>query len=36
MKGDGGAARRFPREIQVGMLGLNVPIPVPLGFPRSH
>ena len=29
---DGGAARRFQREIQVGMIGINVPIPVPLGF----
>jgi malonate-semialdehyde dehydrogenase (acetylating)/methylmalonate-semialdehyde dehydrogenase len=29
---DGGAARRFQREIQVGMVGVNVPIPVPLGF----
>lgn len=26
---DGGAARRFQREIQVGMIGINVPIPVP-------
>jgi malonate-semialdehyde dehydrogenase (acetylating)/methylmalonate-semialdehyde dehydrogenase len=29
---DGGAARRFQREIQVGMVGINVPIPVPMGF----
>jgi malonate-semialdehyde dehydrogenase (acetylating)/methylmalonate-semialdehyde dehydrogenase len=29
---DGGAARRFQRTIQVGMVGINVPIPVPLGF----
>jgi malonate-semialdehyde dehydrogenase (acetylating)/methylmalonate-semialdehyde dehydrogenase len=29
---DGGAARRFQREIQVGMVGINVAIPVPLGF----
>jgi len=29
---DGGAARRFSSEIQVGMVGINVPIPVPLGF----
>jgi len=29
---DGGAARRFQREIEVGMVGINVPIPVPLGF----
>ncbi len=28
---DGGAARRFQREIQVGMIGINVPIPVPVG-----
>jgi malonate-semialdehyde dehydrogenase (acetylating)/methylmalonate-semialdehyde dehydrogenase len=26
---DGGAARRFERDIQVGMVGINVPIPVP-------
>ena len=26
---DGGAARRFEREVQVGMIGINVPIPVP-------
>jgi malonate-semialdehyde dehydrogenase (acetylating)/methylmalonate-semialdehyde dehydrogenase len=29
---DGGAAQRFQRAIQVGMIGVNVPIPVPLGF----
>jgi len=29
---DGGAARRFQRDIEVGMVGINVPIPVPLGF----
>jgi malonate-semialdehyde dehydrogenase (acetylating)/methylmalonate-semialdehyde dehydrogenase len=29
---DGGAARRFQREIEVGMVGINVSIPVPLGF----
>src|SRR5581483_11690479 len=28
---DGGAARRFEREIEVGMVGINVPIPVPVG-----
>ncbi len=28
----GGAARRFAAEIQVGMVGLNVPIPVPVAF----
>ena len=27
---DGGAARRFEREVQVGMIGINVPIPVPV------
>ena len=26
---DGGAARRFERDIEVGMVGINVPIPVP-------
>ncbi len=29
---DGGAARKFQNEIEVGMVGINVPIPVPLGF----
>jgi malonate-semialdehyde dehydrogenase (acetylating) / methylmalonate-semialdehyde dehydrogenase len=29
---DGGAARKFATEIQVGMVGINVPIPVPLAF----
>ena len=28
----GGAARRFEEEIQVGMVGVNVPIPVPMSF----
>jgi malonate-semialdehyde dehydrogenase (acetylating)/methylmalonate-semialdehyde dehydrogenase len=28
----GGAARRFEDEIQVGMVGINVPIPVPVAF----
>ena len=28
----GGAARRFENEIQVGMVGINVPIPVPVSF----
>jgi malonate-semialdehyde dehydrogenase (acetylating)/methylmalonate-semialdehyde dehydrogenase len=28
----GGAARRFEEEIQVGMVGVNVPIPVPVAF----
>ncbi|GAA4084821.1 CoA-acylating methylmalonate-semialdehyde dehydrogenase [Nocardioides kongjuensis] len=27
---DGGAARKFEREIEVGMVGVNVPIPVPV------
>ena len=29
---DGGAARKFQNEIQVGMVGINIPIPVPLSF----
>ncbi|MGO2036637.1 MAG: CoA-acylating methylmalonate-semialdehyde dehydrogenase [Brevibacterium sp.] len=29
---DGGAARRFENEIEVGMVGINVPIPVPVGY----
>lgn len=29
---DGGAARRFINEIQVGMVGVNVPIPVPVAY----
>ena len=29
---DGGAARKFQNEVQVGMVGINVPIPVPLSF----
>jgi malonate-semialdehyde dehydrogenase (acetylating)/methylmalonate-semialdehyde dehydrogenase len=29
---DGGAARRFQNEVQVGMIGINVPIPVPVGY----
>ncbi|MEU8518039.1 CoA-acylating methylmalonate-semialdehyde dehydrogenase [Streptomyces sp. NBC_01216] len=29
---DGGAARRFQMEIQAGMVGVNVPIPVPVGY----
>jgi malonate-semialdehyde dehydrogenase (acetylating)/methylmalonate-semialdehyde dehydrogenase len=28
----GGAARKFEREIDVGMVGINVPIPVPIAF----
>ncbi len=30
--GSGHAARTFQREIQVGMIGVNVPIPVPMSF----
>ncbi len=29
---DGGAARRFQTEVQVGMVGINVPIPVPMAY----
>ena len=29
---DGGAARKFQNEIQVGMIGINVPIPVPTSY----
>ena len=29
---DGGAARRFSNEIEVGMIGVNVPIPVPMAY----
>ncbi|GAA2172741.1 CoA-acylating methylmalonate-semialdehyde dehydrogenase [Agrococcus versicolor] len=29
---DGGAARRFQHEVEVGMVGVNVPIPVPVGY----
>ncbi|WP_406327616.1 CoA-acylating methylmalonate-semialdehyde dehydrogenase [Streptomyces sp. NBC_00203] len=29
---DGGAARRFQLEVQAGMVGINVPIPVPVGY----
>jgi malonate-semialdehyde dehydrogenase (acetylating)/methylmalonate-semialdehyde dehydrogenase len=29
---DGGAARRFQRQVQVGMVGINVPIPVPVAY----
>jgi malonate-semialdehyde dehydrogenase (acetylating)/methylmalonate-semialdehyde dehydrogenase len=28
----GAAARRFTREVEVGMVGINVPIPVPMAF----
>jgi malonate-semialdehyde dehydrogenase (acetylating) / methylmalonate-semialdehyde dehydrogenase len=29
---DGGAARRFVSECQIGMVGVNVPIPVPMAY----
>ncbi len=29
---DGGAARRFQREVEVGMIGINVPVPVPMAY----
>ena len=29
---DGGAARRFREEVEVGMIGINVPIPVPMAY----
>ncbi len=29
---DGGAARRFQRQVEVGMVGVNVPIPVPVSY----
>jgi malonate-semialdehyde dehydrogenase (acetylating)/methylmalonate-semialdehyde dehydrogenase len=29
---DGGAARRFQHEVQVGMVGVNVPVPVPMAY----
>ncbi len=29
---DGGAARKFENEVQVGMVGINVPIPVPMAY----
>ncbi|MEY3020053.1 MAG: hypothetical protein RLZZ272_1037 [Actinomycetota bacterium] len=30
--GDGRAARRFVREVRVGMVGVNVPVPVPMAY----
>ena len=30
--GSGEAARKFQREVKVGMIGVNVPIPVPMSF----
>ncbi|MCU0301481.1 MAG: CoA-acylating methylmalonate-semialdehyde dehydrogenase [Candidatus Nanopelagicales bacterium] len=29
---DGGAARRYQDEVEVGMVGINVPIPVPMAY----
>jgi malonate-semialdehyde dehydrogenase (acetylating)/methylmalonate-semialdehyde dehydrogenase len=29
---DGGAARRFQHEVEVGMVGVNVPVPVPMAY----
>jgi malonate-semialdehyde dehydrogenase (acetylating)/methylmalonate-semialdehyde dehydrogenase len=29
---DGGAARRYQHEVEVGMIGINVPIPVPMAY----
>jgi malonate-semialdehyde dehydrogenase (acetylating)/methylmalonate-semialdehyde dehydrogenase len=29
---DGGTARRFAQSVQAGMVGINVPIPVPMAF----
>ena len=29
---DGGAARQFQNEVEVGMVGVNVPIPVPVAY----
>ncbi|HEY9495972.1 MAG TPA: CoA-acylating methylmalonate-semialdehyde dehydrogenase [Intrasporangium sp.] len=29
---DGGAARKFKNEVEVGMVGINVPIPVPVAY----
>ncbi|MDQ4143863.1 MAG: CoA-acylating methylmalonate-semialdehyde dehydrogenase [Actinomycetota bacterium] len=29
---DGGAARRFQNDVEVGMVGINVPIPVPMAY----
>ncbi|MEV6224147.1 CoA-acylating methylmalonate-semialdehyde dehydrogenase [Nocardia fluminea] len=29
---DGGAGRRFQHEVEVGMVGINVPIPVPMAY----
>ena len=29
---DGGAARKFEQAVEVGMVGINVPIPVPVAY----
>ncbi|MEO6821760.1 MAG: CoA-acylating methylmalonate-semialdehyde dehydrogenase [Candidatus Nanopelagicales bacterium] len=29
---DGGAARRYQNEVEVGMVGINVPVPVPMSY----
>ncbi|PFG43467.1 methylmalonate-semialdehyde dehydrogenase [acylating] [Isoptericola jiangsuensis] len=29
---DGGAARRFEEDVEVGMIGVNVPVPVPVAY----
>jgi malonate-semialdehyde dehydrogenase (acetylating)/methylmalonate-semialdehyde dehydrogenase len=29
---DGGAARKFQHDVQIGMVGVNVPIPVPMSY----
>jgi malonate-semialdehyde dehydrogenase (acetylating) / methylmalonate-semialdehyde dehydrogenase len=29
---DGGAARRYQHDVEVGMIGINVPIPVPMAY----
>ncbi|MEW2332134.1 CoA-acylating methylmalonate-semialdehyde dehydrogenase [Micromonospora chersina] len=29
---DGGAARRYQNEVEIGMIGVNVPIPVPVSY----
>ncbi|MDQ5874541.1 MAG: CoA-acylating methylmalonate-semialdehyde dehydrogenase [Actinomycetota bacterium] len=29
---DGGAARKFMRNVKVGMIGINVPVPVPMAY----
>ena len=29
---DGGVARKFANECQMGMVGINVPIPVPMAY----